>query len=153
MASRVKPPVKDKRDSILRWTSMVIAFLGMLDSIYLLIYKYSSNDKMCLGNGDCATVNYSPYSELYGIPVSLLGILAYLAILAVLVLEPHWKLAAEQGRLAVFGMGLVGVLFSAYLTYIEAYVLHAYCPFCVVSAVLITLLFIIAIIRLNKYSL
>jgi uncharacterized membrane protein len=49
-------------------------------------------------------------------------------------------------------MGLVGVLFSAYLTYIEAYVLHAYCPFCVVSAVLITLLFIIAIIRLNKYS-
>ena len=151
MASRLKSD-KDKSDPILRWASIILAVLGIADATYLLIYKYSSNDKMCLGNGGCATVNYSPYSEIYGIPVSLLGILAYLAILAILVLEPRWKLAGEYGRLAVFGMGLVGVLFSAYLTYIEAFVIHAYCPFCVASAVLITIIFILAIIRLIKYS-
>lgn len=152
MASRVKTTPKDKADRILRWAGILLAVLGAADSTYLLIYKYSSNDKMCLGSGGCSTVNYSPYSEIYGIPVALLGIVAYAAILAVLLLEPRWKLADEYGRLAVFGMTLVGVLFSAYLTYIEAYVIHAYCPFCVVSAIVITILFIFAIIRLIKHS-
>jgi uncharacterized membrane protein len=152
MASRLKTTPTDKSDPILRWASIILAILGTADAIYLLIYKYSSNDRMCLGNGGCATVNYSPYSEIYGVPVALLGILAYLAILAVLALEPHWKLTEEYGRLTVFGMGLVGVLFSAYLTYIEAYVIHAYCPFCVTSAILITVIFILAIIRLIKHS-
>jgi uncharacterized membrane protein len=152
MASRVKTAPTNKNDLILRWASAILAILGIADATYLLIYKYSSNDRMCLGNGGCATVNYSPYSEIYGIPVALLGILAYLAIFVVLALESRWKLAEEHGRLAVFGMGLVGVLFSAYLTYIEAYVIHAYCPFCVTSAILITIIFILAIIRLIKHS-
>lgn len=152
MASRVKTHTTDKTDVNLRRASILLAALGTADSIYLLVYKYTSNDRMCLGDGGCATVNYSPFSMIYGIPVALLGVLAYLAILTVLALEPRWKLADEYGRLAVFGMGLVGVLFSAYLTYIEAYVIHAYCPFCITSAVLITLIFILAIIRLTKHS-
>jgi len=124
--------------------------LGVLDSIYLLIYKFSSNDKLCLGSGDCATVNYSPYSEIYGIPVSLLGVIGYAAIVAVLALESRLRLLQEYGRLANFGMSLVGVLFSAYLTYVEAFILHAYCPFCVTSAIIITVIFIVSIIRLIK---
>jgi uncharacterized membrane protein len=143
-------PAADKTDNALRWASLALAILGTLDSIYLLVYKSSSNDKLCLGSGGCATVNYSPYSEIYGIPVSLLGIAGYLAMLAVLALEPRWSLAGEYGRLALFGMSLVGLLFSAYLTYIEAFILHAYCPFCVASAIIITILFALATIRLIK---
>jgi uncharacterized membrane protein len=149
MVSRLTQSV-DKTDKKLRWASLILAMLGVLDSIYLLIYKFSGNDKLCLGSGDCATVNYSPYSEIYGIPVSLLGVIGYAAIVAVLALESRLRLLQEYGRLANFGMSLVGVLFSAYLTYVEAFILHAYCPFCVTSAIIITVIFIVSIIRLIK---
>jgi len=135
---------------ILRWGSMLLAFLGAMDALYLWIYKISNNDKMCLGSGDCATVNYSPYSEIYGIPVALLGLLAYLAILAILFLEPSWKLLEKIGVYAVFGLSLVGVLFSAYLTFLEFYVINAVCPFCIISAIVILIIFILSIIRLAK---
>jgi uncharacterized membrane protein len=130
------------------WASLVLAFIGMLDSVYLLIYKISKNNAMCLGNGDCSTVNASRYSEIYGIPVSLLGILAYLAITALLFLELRKIISRDNSTLLVFGLSLVGVIFSAYLTYVEFYVIHAVCPFCIISAIVIALIFVISIIRL-----
>jgi uncharacterized membrane protein len=151
MASRVTSIPSTKVDQSLRWASILLALLGAADATYLWIYKISSNDRMCLGSGDCATVNYSPYSEIYGIPVALLGLLAYLAILAILALEPRWKLAGESGPITIFGMGLVGVLFSVYLTYVEFFIITAVCPFCVISAIVIALLFILSIIRLVKH--
>jgi uncharacterized membrane protein len=150
MASRMKNNTPPKTNHALRWVSILLSFLGAADALYLWIYKLSSNDKMCLGSGDCHTVNYSSYSTIYGIPVAFLGLLAYLVILAILLLEPRWKLAATSGPLAVFGMGLVGFLFSAYLTLIEFFVIHAVCPFCVASAGVMTLIFSLAIIRLVK---
>jgi len=137
----------------LYWLSIVTAILGAADSLYLLIYKLTSNNLMCLGSGGCSTINSSRYSEIYGIPVSLLGLLAYLAIVVVHTLEPRIKVAEEHGPLLVFGISLVGVLYSAYLTYLELYVIHAVCPFCVVSAILITIIFVLAIIRLVKQPL
>ncbi|HBG75317.1 MAG: hypothetical protein A2X25_12290 [Chloroflexi bacterium GWB2_49_20] len=134
------------------WASIVLTIIGVLDSTYLLIYKISKNNAMCLGNGDCSTVNASSYSEIYGIPVSLLGLLAYLVILALLIFELSNIFTKENSNLLVFGISLVGVLFSAYLTYIEFFVIYAVCPFCIVSAVVITFLFIISIISLVKTS-
>jgi uncharacterized membrane protein len=148
MTSQIRTARNEKRDAVLRWSSIILAALGAADALYLLIFKLSNNNKMCLGNGGCATVNSSSYSELFGIPVSLFGLLAYLAIIAIILLEPRWKLAAAQGPLAIMGIALGGVLFSAYLTYIEFFVIFAVCPFCIISAVVITLLFILAIIRL-----
>lgn len=135
-------------DVRLRLPSLILAGIGIADAGYLLVYKLTSNDRMCLGSGDCATVNYSPYSEVYGIPVSLIGLLGYLAIAGVLWLETRSSFFEEHGPLVVFGLSLVGVLFSAYLTYIEAAILHAYCPFCVLSAIVITIIFILSIVRL-----
>jgi uncharacterized membrane protein len=107
---------------------------------------------MCLGNGGCHNVNFSPYSEIGGIPVSIFGIFAYLVILLILALEVRVKIAKENGPLAIFGISLCGVAFSVYLTYLEIYVIHAICPFCVVSAIAITFIFILAIIRLIKQT-
>jgi len=151
MPSHSKTNRNDNRTSLILLSSLVLAILGAADAFYLWMYKISSNDKMCLGSGDCATVNYSKYSEIYGISVALLGLLAYLLIIAILVLEPRWRLADELGVYAVFGISLVGVLFSAYLTYIEFFVIFAVCPFCVTSAIIMLLLFILAIIRLLKH--
>ena len=133
---------------ILVWTSILISIIGAMDAIYLLVLKLSNNNAMCLGSGDCAAVNASRYSEVYGIPVSLFGILAYLAILGILALESRPRFFKENSNLLVFGLSLAGVLFSAYLTYLEFFVLHAICPFCIISAIAITIIFIISLIRL-----
>jgi uncharacterized membrane protein len=150
MANRIKTAPANKTSPALFWSTAVFTILGAADAIYLLIYKLTGNPHLCLGNGGCHNVNFSPYSEINGIPVSVFGICAYIAILLILVLEGRVKIANENGPLAIFGISLVGVAFTAYLTYLEIYVIHALCPFCVASAVLITFIFILAIIRLIK---
>jgi uncharacterized membrane protein len=152
MAHRIKKPGLDKSGLALFWGSVVFTILGALDALYLLIFKLTGNSHMCLGNGGCHDVNFSSYSVIYGIPVSVFGLSAYLAILCILFLEGRLKIAKENGPVAIFGISLGGVAFSAYLTYLEIYVIHAICPFCVASAILITLIFILAIIRLVKQT-
>jgi uncharacterized membrane protein len=150
MAQRIRPARKDTSKPLLKWISLALACLGTADAVYLLVLKYTQLEALCVGNHGCITVNNSVYSEIYGIPVSLFGILAYLGIAAILLLEPHLKLARENGPLAIFAISLGGVAFSAYLTWLEFYVIHATCPFCLASATIITLLFIVAIIRLVR---
>jgi uncharacterized membrane protein len=65
--------------------SVVLVVIGLAVSIYMTIYKVTSNNAMCLGSGDCSTVNASRYAEVYGIPVATIGIAGYFAILMV-----HW---------------------------------------------------------------
>jgi len=152
MAHRLDTPPTVKTALAFFWSTVVVTILGAADAVYLLVYKLTGNPHMCLGNGGCHNVNFSPYSEISGVPVAVFGICAYLAILCILVLESRVKIAKENGPLAIFGISLGGVVFSAYLTYLEIYVIHAICPFCVISAIAITLIFILAIIRLVKQT-
>lgn len=139
-------------DKKLYWASVALAVLGALVSIYMTIYKWTDNNTMCLGSGDCAAVNDSAYSEIFGIPVALVGVGGYLAILAVLLLEQYGKnkIFKENGLLAVFALGVGGFGFTLYLVYVEAFILKAWCPFCVASQITMTILFIITIIRLVR---
>jgi uncharacterized membrane protein len=125
--------------------------IGLVDAVYLALIKILDKPEMCLeGVGDCWTVNLSPYSSIYGIPVSILGALAYITLLIFLYLEG--KQPNLQNILVKLGFGitLAGFLFSLYLTYLEFFIIHAICPFCVVSALLMTILFIIYTIRLKE---
>jgi uncharacterized membrane protein len=138
-------------DKKLHWAAVTLAILGAADSIYMTIYKLTANKAMCLGSGDCSTVNASVYSTFYGIPVALIGVGGYLAILAVLLLELRGdKLLKDNGPLMVFGLSVGGFGFTLYLVYIEAFVLKAWCPFCVTSQITMTILFILAIVRLVR---
>ena len=148
METRLKNSSKAQTDRILHWTSLALAILGALDALYLLTMKYTQSEAMCVGNHGCTTVNNSIYSVIYGIPISVFGVGAYLVIAAILMLAPKIKLARESGSMGIFGISMIGVLFSAYLTYLEADVIHAFCPFCLASATIITLIFILAIIQL-----
>ncbi len=149
MDSSITPTQNDKTGStFFYWVTFTLACLGVLDATYLLIFKLTGNNSMCLGNGGCHNVNFSVYSEIGGIPVSVFGIIAFLAIMGILLLEPRLGIAKENGPLAIFGISLGGVAFTAYLTWLEIYVIHAICPFCVASAVIIGLILILAIIRL-----
>ncbi len=155
MAERVKNVTMTKihkTDRSISWVMFVLALIGAADSLYLLIYKLSGNNQMCLGNGGCHNVNFSSYSEIYGIPVSAIGMAAYIVMAVLILLEPRIRLLQENGPLLLFGMTLIGVAFSIYLTYLELYVIHAVCPFCVTSAIVISLMFILAIVRLIKQT-
>ena len=132
------------------WSAIVVSVIGIGISIYMTIFKLTSNDAMCLGNGGCSVVNASRYSEINGIPVAVFGLAGYFAIMAALLLEPRLKFFKENGNLLAFGMSLTGVLFTAYLTYLEIYVIKAICPFCVASAIAISLVFILTLIRLVR---
>lgn len=135
--------------NVLRKIAIAAAALGIIDSIYLFIIKVTNNKALCIeGVGDCWSVNTSIYSEIFGIPVSILGLLMYAAILFLWIMLPRNPLFQRYAPILNFGLSLVGVIFSAYLTYVEIAVIKAICPFCVISAILITVLFVVSLIQL-----
>ena len=130
--------------------SLILTVVGVLVSIYMTIYKVTSNDALCLGSGDCSTVNASRYAEVYGIPVATIGIAGYFAILLVHWHERRDPFFQKNGPVVVFGMALAGFLFTVYLIYIEFAILHALCPFCLASQIAMSAIFIISIVRLIR---
>jgi uncharacterized membrane protein len=133
--------------------SVVLVVIGLAVSIYMTIYKVTSNDAMCLGSGDCSTVNASRYSEVYGIPVGSIGVAGYFAILLVHWYERRDKFFEKNGTMFIFGMALTGFLFTLYLIYIEFAILNAICPFCLTSQISMTIIFIISVVRLIRQPL
>lgn len=134
-------------DKKLYWATIIAALTGLAVSIYMAIYKITDNNAMCMGSGDCATVNASKYSEVYGIPLGVIGAIGFGAILLVLFLEKRHPLGKEYGNMLAMGMSFGGFIYSIYLTYLELYVIKAICPFCVASAIAITLCFIFTFTR------
>ena len=130
--------------------SLALTVIGLAVSIYMTIYKLTDNSSMCLGSGDCSVVNASKYSEVNNIPVAVIGIVGYAAILAILLLERRPGYFEENAILLVFGLALTGFLFTAYLVYVEIFLLNAFCPFCITSQIAMTLIFILSMIRLVR---
>ena len=132
--------------------ALALALVGLVDALYLTWMKVSGNLALCLGFGECDVVNSSPYAEVYGVPVALLGAVAYGIILALLLWEGRTQNDEVRRRLqyATFILTFAGTVYSGYLTYIEVAVLEAICPFCVLSAVVITLLWLISMVRLLR---
>jgi uncharacterized membrane protein len=129
----------------------IIVIVGIANGIYLSILKLSNNESMCIkGLGDCATVNSSMYSQIYGIPIAILGTLAYFTLLILTLLDGRNAFWSEYGIYFIFGVTLVGTAYSAYLTYLELEIIRAICPFCVLSAISMLTLFIMSTYRLVK---
>jgi len=137
-------------DKRLKQVIIVLTVLGLLVSIYMTIYKVTSNDNMCLGSGDCSTVNASRYAEVNGIPVGLLGVFGYASILGIFWLERKNDFFKANGSMIFFGVSLIGFFFTLWLIYVEVALLKAYCPFCITSQVTMTLIFILSVIRVIR---
>jgi len=134
---------------LLKKALIVLASIGLLNAIYLTWIKLANQVAQCAGIGDCEAVNSSPYSEIGGIPIALLGTSAFFVILLVLLFEERNEILRENGPLLVVAISLVGVLYSLYLTYIEIYVIKAICPYCVLSALILVALLILSWQRLR----
>lgn len=129
--------------------SLLLAGLGLIDAGYLTWIKLTGNVVACSNIGNCELVNNSRFADIRGVPIALLGAGAYLLILLLLGLERRSPSTGETIRMAVFGLTLVGSLYSAYLTYVEFAILRAMCPYCLASALIMLLLFALSIARLR----
>jgi uncharacterized membrane protein len=126
---------------LLKRTLIALSTIGLLNAAYLTWVKLADRLAICAGVGDCETVNSSIYSEVGGIPIALFGVVGYLAITLILVFEERIEYLRENGPMLVFGLSMAGLLYSAYLTYLELFVIHAVCPYCVLSALVMLGLF------------
>jgi len=131
----------------------VLALIGLGISAYLT-YTYTTDQvTLCIGGGvGCDTVQHSPYAWIMGVPIPTLGAAAYLLVLGLAAVALRGLEPAEWIVLALFGTSLVGLLFSAYLTYLELFVIHAICTWCVVSAVIQVLLFSLAVVLWRRHQ-
>ena len=137
-------------DKRLRQLTIALTIIGLLVSIYMTIFKLTDNQSMCIGSKGCGVVNASRYSEINGIPVAILGVIGYVSILALLFLENQPGFFQENGSMILFGVTLVGFLFTLWLVYVEVALIKAYCPFCITSQLAMTLIFVFTVIRAIK---
>jgi uncharacterized membrane protein len=128
----------------LRTAAIAICALGLAIAGYLTYVHYAGVSPVCEIAHGCEKVQTSRWSEVAGIPVALLGLVGYAGILAALFVP------GETGLLAAAGGAVVGFGFSAYLTYREVFTIDAICIWCVASAVLMTALAVITVVRLLR---
>lgn len=143
---------------------LILVFLSILaiaDTAYLL-YLHNNIDLtgFCAEGSafDCNLVNQSSYAEFFGIPVALLGLIYYIAFFLITLLfylgydlrAMCKKIKRRHQYWVIIIIPLIGTLFALRLTYIETFILHAWCPFCLIQQVLVILMLIISIILLKK---
>ena len=127
--------------------AMAVAGVGV--SAYLTLVHYDNSVLVC-GVGDCQTVQSSRYSEIAGIPIAILGLGMYLALLGLTIARWRRPGLAETLVVATFGIALAGVIYSAYLTYLEIAVIKAICQWCVISALLTLGIFAVEAANLRR---
>jgi uncharacterized membrane protein len=133
-------------EGTLRRIAVFLATLGVGVATYIAIAEADGGAPACLaGSGGCETVAASSHSEVVGINVAVIGVFGYALLLAAALLR------GDLGRMAGFGLALVGFGYSVYLTYLELFVIDAICQWCVVSAVLMTALFAVNATRMLRY--
>jgi uncharacterized membrane protein len=128
-----------------RVTTFVAAF-GIGVASYIAIEAAGGDAPTCIaGSSGCETVANSTYSHLFGVNIAVFGIVGYVLLLIA-------SLARGDGaRMSGFGFALVGFGYSVYLTYLELFKIEAICQWCVVSAVLMTILFGLNALRMVGY--
>ncbi len=128
----------------------LLALAGIFVSGYLTYSHYSGEPLYCGGSSSCELVNASRYAFILGVPVSALGLGAYLVILILSLIKTDEQ--RQWPAMALFGIALIGVMFQWYLFYIEVAVLRAICYWCVSSQIFITLIFLLALPRRTAAS-
>lgn len=130
---------------------MIIAALALAGvglATYLALYKLGMIGELACTVGQCETVNLSKWANLAGIPVAVWGVGFYVALFGVAFAGTTSRLAeATWVSTALLGLTAWGVIFSAWLTYLELFVIHAVCMFCVMSAVLVTVTFLVSVLE------
>lgn len=131
----------------------ILSLIGFFVAFYLLLWKIGVLGELACSTGGCETVQTSKYSSFLGLPVALYGAAGFvsLLVLSLVGLQPRWLERREPTILLTVLSG-IGVAFSAYLTYLEASVIHAWCQWCIASAIIITAVFTFSLLGLLTWQ-
>jgi uncharacterized membrane protein len=134
-----------------RMAAAVLALAGFLLAAYLSLDKLGLIGTLACGTRSCEPVQLSRGSRFLGVEVSLIGLLGYVALLVVALMatRPALELARWPSRWLALLSG-IGTLFAVYLTALELFVIHAICRWCVGSALIITLIFVLSLLDLRR---
>ena len=125
----------------------VISLAGLFLGLYLTLYKFGFIGSLACNVGSCERVQSSRWSVFLGLPVAMWGVGFYasMLVLAVAGLQPRY---ADSRRLSLLLMALAGcgLLFTGWLNYLEGFVIHAWCEWCIGSATMVLLLFVLAVL-------
>lgn len=126
-----------------RMVVAILSLLGLMIALYMLAYAMGLTGPVICGIGECEKVQSSPYSRIGPIPVAAFGVVGYLVLIITcfLGLQPSSR-GSRLIPLILLGGGTAGLLFSGYLTYLEGFVIHAWCQWCVGSAIIMALAFL-----------
>jgi uncharacterized membrane protein len=136
-----------------RMSAALLSLIGLFISAYLYLYKIGKIGTLACGTGGCETVQLSPWSRFAGVDVSLIGILGYAGLLALslVALQPGLFSRRWPAQLLA-GLAGIGVAFTIYLTYLELFVIHAICRWCLGSAVIIVAILTATLLDLRRLS-
>ena len=130
-----------------------LALAGIFISLYLTLYKLGIIGELSCSIGSCETVNTSRWSRFLGLPVAAWGLLFYLDVFGIALIGTLPRFEDERVLSVVLvAESAVGVLFSAWLTYLELAVIHAICVWCVTSAVIVTLILAVSVADLRDFG-
>jgi uncharacterized membrane protein len=134
-----------------RMGAAVLSLVGVFVSAYLYLYKIGRIGTLACGSGGCETVQTSVWSRFAGVEVALIGVLGYALLFGVSLVGLQPALARRRWPARVLAaLAGGGVLFTIYLTYLELFVIHAICRWCVGSAAIIVGLFTLALLDLRR---
>jgi uncharacterized membrane protein len=127
-----------------------LALIGFIVALYLWLWKLGTMGPLVCGTGECEVVQNSPWAVILGLPVAFYGVVGYLALLvaSLVGLQPKWADRRELTALLVV-LSAIGFAFTVYLTYLEAAVIRAWCRWCLVSAGIITAIFVTSLVGLR----
>jgi len=125
----------------------LLSLAGLFIALYLWLYKIGLIGSLTCGTEGCEVVQTSRYAVFLGLPVALHGVLGYGVLLgaSLVGLQPRW-LARREPTLALTALATLGMLFTAYLNYLAAFRIHALCRWCVASAVIMTAIWVVAVV-------
>ncbi len=129
----------------------VLALVGWFIALYLGLHALGIGGELKCGTGGCDTVQTSRWAVLLGIPVAFYGVMGYAAILAVALvgLQPAW-LGRRGPTTTLAALATGGFVFTLWLTYLELFVIHAICRWCVGSAVISTAIWLVTLASLRR---
>jgi uncharacterized membrane protein len=130
-----------------------LALVGVFVSTYLTLYKLGYIGTLNCAIGSCETVNTSRWATFFGMPVAAWGLGFYLVALAVAFMSVQERYA-DSRKMAVALAVLTGwgTVFSGWLTYLELFVIHAICIWCVTSACIVLVMFLVSLADLREFS-
>lgn len=129
----------------------LLSLAGFFLALYLHLYKIGKIGSLACGTGGCETVQLSSYATFLGVGVALIGVIGYgvMFVVSMLTLQPRFTGSSWPIKAMLLLSG-GAVLFALYLTYVELFLIQAICRYCVVSAVLVTSLFVLSLVDFLK---